>query len=105
MSGPPRLGRRGGPNWRKRRSTCCAPRATRPSLTADERDIVTYVRQLMRTNRVDQSVFDRLNERHGVQWMVEMTAIANYYAMLSGVVNAFDVAIPPDGDRLAPLTR
>src|SRR2546425_9115115 len=36
-------------------------------LGADERDIVTYVRQLMRTNRADQAVFDALLQRHGVQ--------------------------------------
>jgi 4-carboxymuconolactone decarboxylase len=69
-------------------------------LPADERDIVTYVRQLMRTNRVDQAVFDALKSRHGAQWMVELTAAANYFAMLSGVVNAFEVAAPPDGDKL-----
>ena len=34
------------------------------SLSEEERDIVTYVRQLMRTNRVDQAVFDRLKNRH-----------------------------------------
>ena len=33
-------------------------------LTDEERDIVTYVRQLLRTNRVDQAVFDRLKNRH-----------------------------------------
>ena len=70
------------------------------ALPADERDIITYVRQLMRTNRADQTVFDALLERHGVQWMLELTAAANYFAMLSGVVNAFEVAAPPDGDRL-----
>ena len=69
-------------------------------LGADERDTVTYVRQLMRTNRADQAVFDALLQRHGVQWLLELTAAANYFAMLSGVVNAFEVAAPPDGDRL-----
>jgi len=69
-------------------------------LGADERDIITYVRQLMRTNRADQAVFDALLQRHGVQWLLELTAAANYFAMLSGVVNAFEVAAPPDGDRL-----
>jgi 4-carboxymuconolactone decarboxylase len=69
-------------------------------LPDDERAIVTYVRQLMRTNRVDQSVFDALQKRHGVQWLVELTAAANYFAMLSGVVNAFEVPAPPDGDQL-----
>lgn len=69
-------------------------------LPADERDIVVYVRQLMRTNRVDAAVFEALLERHGVQWLLELTAAANYFAMLSGVVNAFEVAPPSDGDRL-----
>ena len=69
-------------------------------LPADEREIVVYVRQLMRTNKVDQAAFDALAKRHGAQWMVEMTAAANYFAMLCGVVNAFEVAAPPDGDKL-----
>lgn len=69
-------------------------------LSAEEREIVTYVRQLMRTNRVDQAAFDALQKRFGAQWLVEMTAAANYFALLSGVVNAFEVAAPPDGDRL-----
>lgn len=70
------------------------------SLSADEADVVTFVRQLMRTNRTDKAVFDRLKDRHGVQWLVELTAMANYYGMLCGVVNAFEVDPPPDGDRL-----
>ena len=70
------------------------------ALSQDERDIVTYVRQLMRANRADQGVFDALKNRHGVQWLVELTAIANYFGLLSGVVNAFEVDAPPDGDKL-----
>ena len=69
-------------------------------LPAEERDIVTYVRQLMRTNHVDQAAFDALQKRYGVPWLVELTAAANYFALLSGVVNAFEVAAPPDGDKL-----
>src|SRR5437588_11675681 len=69
-------------------------------LSADEREIVTYTRQLMRTNRIDQAVFDALAKRKSVQWLVELTAAANYFALLSGIVNAFEVAAPPDGDTL-----
>jgi 4-carboxymuconolactone decarboxylase len=69
-------------------------------LPMDERDIVIYTRQLMRTNRVDQSVFDALHGRHGARWLVELTASANFYAFLSGMVNAFEVPAPPDGDPL-----
>jgi 4-carboxymuconolactone decarboxylase len=65
-----------------------------------ERGIVTYTRQLMRTNRVDQAAFDALQKRYGVQWLVELTAAANYFALLSGIVNAFEVAAPADGDKL-----
>ena len=75
-------------------------RADPIKLAADEREIVTYTRQLMRTNRVDQAVFDALRKRHNEQWLVELTAAANYFALLSGVVNAFEVAAPPDGDKL-----
>jgi 4-carboxymuconolactone decarboxylase len=70
------------------------------ALPAEEREIVTYTRQLMRTSRVDQAAFDALNKRHGAQWLVELTAAANYFALLSGVVNAFEVAAPADGDKL-----
>lgn len=70
------------------------------ALPADERDIVVYVRQLMRTNKVEQAAFDALTRRHDPRWMVEITAAASYFAMLCGVVNAFEVAAPPDGDKL-----
>ena len=70
------------------------------SLGEDERDIVNYTRQLVRTNRVDQALFDRLQKRHGTQWLVELTAAAGYFGMLAGIVNAFEVAAPPDGDKL-----
>ena len=70
------------------------------SLGEDERDIIDYARQLVRTNRVDQTLFDRLQKRHGTQWLVELTAAAGYFGMLAGVVNAFEVAAPPDGDKL-----
>lgn len=69
-------------------------------LPADQRNIIDYTRQLMRTNRVDQAVFDALRDRFGVQWLVELTAAANYFAFLSGMVNAFEVPAPEGGDRL-----
>jgi 4-carboxymuconolactone decarboxylase len=71
-------------------------------LPPEERAIVIYVRQMMRANRVDQVVFDLLHERHGTQWLVELMAAASYFAMLSGIVNAFEVEAPPEGDKLPP---
>jgi 4-carboxymuconolactone decarboxylase len=65
-----------------------------------EAAIVTYVQQLMRHNRVDQPSFDALKDQYGVPWLVELTAMAGYFGMLAGVVNAFEVPTPPDGESL-----
>ena len=100
MSGRHRSALRGGRACRKRRSTCLRAKGDPAPLGEDERDIVAYMRQLIRTNRVDQAVFDRLKDRHGAQWLVELTAAANYFAFLSGMVNAFEVPAPADGDKL-----
>ena len=70
------------------------------SLSAEERDIVNYVRQLVRTNRVDQATFDALKKRHDAQWLVEMTAAATYYTFVASFANAFEVPAPADGDKL-----
>ncbi len=69
-------------------------------LPQEDKAIVTYVQQLFRKNRVDQAVFDELNDRHGTQWLVEMTIVAGYYGMLGGLVNAFEVAPAADADVL-----
>jgi alkylhydroperoxidase family enzyme len=68
------------------------------ALRPEERDVATYARQLVRANRVDQSVFDTLQKRHGTKWLVELTAIMSFYGALCGVVNAFEVPPPDDGD-------
>jgi 4-carboxymuconolactone decarboxylase len=70
------------------------------NLPDDERDIVNMTRQLVRTNRVDYPVFNRLLGKYGVQWMVELITVAHYFVVLSGVTNAFEVPVPADGDQL-----
>jgi 4-carboxymuconolactone decarboxylase len=69
-------------------------------LAPNEAEIVTYVRQLFRQNRVDQATFDALVKRYGVQWVIEMTTGGGYYGMLAGVVNAFEVGAAAEGDVL-----
>jgi 4-carboxymuconolactone decarboxylase len=69
-------------------------------LPDDERDVVVYARQLMRGNRVDQALFDTLKNRHGAEFMVDVTAAALYFALVAGVANAFEIAPPPDGEKL-----
>ena len=70
------------------------------ALTPEERDIVTCVRQLVRTNRVDDGLWNTLKDRYSLEWLIEMTTVVGYYGMLATVVNAFDVPPPPDGDVL-----
>lgn len=69
-------------------------------LAPGERAIVSYVRQLLQTNRVEPAVFGELKDRHGVTWLVELTGIVGHYGLVSGVLNAFEVAPPPDAERL-----
>jgi 4-carboxymuconolactone decarboxylase len=57
----------------------------------EEGEVVAYATELMRTNRVSQETFDALKNRHGVQWLIELTTAVCYYAMLSGIVSAFEV--------------
>lgn len=69
-------------------------------LPPDEREIVVYVRQLMSTNRVDQVAFDALRSKYSEQWLVELTAIVNFFGFVAGICNAFEVQPPAGGDVL-----
>ena len=91
-------GRRAG--MREEAIAAVRDKADTSNLSADEEAIINYVRQLFRTNRVDQQTFDALKDRYGAQWLIEMTTVAGYYGMLAGVVNAFELPGPPDGDLL-----
>jgi 4-carboxymuconolactone decarboxylase len=69
-------------------------------LEPDERDIITFVRQLLQTNRVDQALFDELVRRHDERWLVELTATVGQYQYISAINNTFDLQPAPDADQL-----
>src|SRR3989442_4924818 len=69
-------------------------------LAPDERAIVSYVRQLLRTNRVDQAVFDSLKERYGVPWVVELTRLIGHYRNVIRLLDAVEIVPPPDAEQL-----
>jgi len=69
-------------------------------LDQDERDIVTFVRQLLQTNRVEQPFFDELVKRHGVRWLVELAATVGQYQYISAINNTFDLQPAADADQL-----
>jgi len=78
-------------------------RADLAALPDSERDVVAYVRQLSRINAVAQDVFDRLQARHGVPWLVELTCLVGHYGITAAILNAFEVAPAPDAEPL-PLS-
>lgn len=65
-----------------------------------EAPVVDYVRQLLRTNRVEQALFDRLVAARGVPWLVELTALVGHYGFVAGILNAFEVAPAPNAEAL-----
>ena len=65
-----------------------------------ERDIVDYARQLARTHAVAPVLFDRLQGRHGVPWLVELTCLIGHYGIVAAILNAFEVAPAPDAEAL-----
>jgi alkylhydroperoxidase family enzyme len=69
-------------------------------LEPDERDIITYTRQLLRNNKVDQALFDALRERHDTRWLVELTATIGQYQYISAINNAFGMEPRPGPDQL-----
>lgn len=69
-------------------------------LPPGERDVVEYVRQVFRAHRVEEPLFNRLLTAHGERWLVELTALAGHYGLISGILNAFEVAPAADAERL-----
>jgi 4-carboxymuconolactone decarboxylase len=75
-------------------------RADVSDLEPDERDIVTFVRQLLRNNRVEQDLFDELLRRHGERWLVELAATVGQYQYISAINTTFDLQPAAEADQL-----
>jgi 4-carboxymuconolactone decarboxylase len=75
-------------------------RADVSGLEPDERDIVTFVRQLLQTNKVQQDLFEALVSRHSDRWVVELAATIGQYQYISAINNTFEVEPAADADQL-----
>ena len=69
-------------------------------LEPDERDIITFVRQLLQTNRVEQDLFEALRDRKGERWLVELTGTIGQYQYISAINNVFEILPAADADQL-----
>lgn len=71
---------------------------TTEALTPQEKQIVDYVRALLRPpHRVAEADFTALRARLGITQITELTASVGAYSMLACCLNAFEVPIPQGG--------
>ena len=73
-------------------------------LTAEEAEIITYVRELHSTNRVSDDAFAALHDRLGDVGIVDLTGLVGYYGFVGAVLNAFEIDPPEGAPKLPPVT-
>jgi 4-carboxymuconolactone decarboxylase len=66
-----------------------------PFAAEDERVIYAVARELTGTGRVGQESYDAAHRLLGDEGMVELVALCGYYTLISYLLNAFAVPLPP----------
>jgi 4-carboxymuconolactone decarboxylase len=62
----------------------------------DERTVYAAARQLAGDGRLDANAYAAAQQLLGDQGLVELVSLCGYYSLISFVLNAFDVGLPPD---------
>jgi alkylhydroperoxidase family enzyme len=70
----------------------------------DERTVYLVARELTDTGQVSQASYDAARELLGEAGMVELVALCGYYTLISFLLNAFAVPIPPGARPMWPAT-
>jgi 4-carboxymuconolactone decarboxylase len=70
-----------------------------PFAADDERVIHAVASQLVTTGRLDQDAYDAARKLIGDAGMVELVSLCGYYTLVSFVLNAFDIPLPPGVTR------
>jgi 4-carboxymuconolactone decarboxylase len=68
---------------------------------AADGEIIRYVLELLRGHRVSDGTFQPMLKRFGVEALVEITATIGYYAMISCILNGFELASDHQPEGLA----
>jgi 4-carboxymuconolactone decarboxylase len=61
----------------------------------DERAVYTVARQLSESGQLDQAAYDAAHRFLGDAGMVELVSLCGYYTLVSFLLNAFAVPLPP----------
>jgi 4-carboxymuconolactone decarboxylase len=76
-------------------------RGEEPALAAaDERIVYSAAREIVASGQVSQPTYDAAQALLGDAGMVELVALCGYYTLVSYLLNAFDVPIPPGATPL-----
>lgn len=70
-----------------------------PFTAADEQAIYGTVRELVTSGRLSQPSYDAAQRLLGDEGMVELVSLCGYYTLISYLLNAFDVPLPPGAAR------
>jgi uncharacterized protein len=66
-----------------------------PFQADDERAVYAVARQLSTSGRVERDAYDAAHAFLGDAGMVELVSLCGYYTLISFLLNAFDVPLPP----------
>ena len=69
---------------------------------ADERIVYAVARELLADGQLSQPSYDRAQELLGDAGMVELVSLCGYYTLISYLLNAFAVPLPPGAERRWP---
>jgi len=73
-----------------------------PFTAADERVVFTAVRELVTTGELGAARYAAARDLLGDTGVVELVALCGYYSLISFVLNAFEVALPPGAEPRWP---
>jgi 4-carboxymuconolactone decarboxylase len=65
------------------------------SEAVDERVVYAVARELATTGRLDQASYEAARRLLGDEGMVELVSLCGYYTLISYLLNAFEVPLPP----------
>ena len=71
-----------------------------PFARDDERIVYTVARELLADGQLSQVSYDRAHELLGDAGMVELVSLCGYYTLISYLLNAFAVTMPPGAEPM-----